>query len=127
MRGTKCDTAGVAGDPGTKMGCARSRIQEVGTTTFPERYTAPLGAKIHDIEIGGFTDVWGAITMAEDWSVRRGSSSGQRRETFKRLLHTYMQQHVCAEPHIVLIYGTQTWVFNTRYNTGSNAYRVIQL
>jgi hypothetical protein len=90
---------------------------------------APLGAKIYDIEIGGFTDVWDAITMAEDWSVRRGSSSGsgQRRETFKRLLHTYMQQNVCAEPHIVLIYGTQTWVFNTRYNTGSNTYRVIQL
>ena len=106
------------------MGCTRSQMTEVGTTTFPERYMVPQGAKIHDIESGGFIDVWDAITMADDWSVRR---AGHARETFKRLIHTYMQQNVCTEPHIVLIYGCQTWIFNTRYNTGSNTYRIIQL
>lgn len=95
-------------------------MKEVGTTTFPERYMAPLSAKIYEIETGGFVDVWDAIN---DWTIK--STPGK--ETFKRLLHTYMQQNVCAEPHIVLIYCGQTWVFKTRYNTGSNTYRVIQL
>jgi hypothetical protein len=98
----------------------KGQLTEVGTTTFPENYAFPPTTKHYDIETGCFTDIWDAIS---DWS----NKNTPAKEVFKRLLHTYMQVNVCYEPHIILIYNGQTWAFTTRYNTGSNKYRVITL
>ena len=104
------------------MGSCNCKAQpkEVGTTTFPENYVFPLTTKHYAVETGCFTDIWDAIS---DWS----NKNTPAKETFKRLLHTYMQVNVCCEPNIVLVYNGQTWAVSTRYNTGSNKYRVIQL
>jgi len=102
------------------MGTCSSSVKEVGKTDFPEKFVYPATAKHYDIETGGFIDVWDAIT---DWS----NKNNQKRETFKRLLHSYMQIHVCTEKHIVLFYAGQSWVFHTRYNTDINPYRIIHL
>jgi len=98
----------------------KGQLKEVGTTTFPENYVFPLTTKHYDVDTGGFTDMWDAVT---DWSTKNTPA----KETFKRLLHTYMQVNVCVEPNIILIYNGQTWHFSTRYNTGPNKYRVIAL
>jgi len=102
------------------MGTCSSSVKEVGKTAFPEKFVFPEGAKHYDIETGGFIDVWDAIT---DWS----NKNNQKRETFKRLLHSYMQIHVCTEKNIVLFYAGQSWVFHTRYNTQVHEYRIIHL
>jgi len=94
---------------------------EVGTTLFVETYLPPPNANQYDIETGGFTDIWDAIN---DWS----NKNTQGKETFKRLIHTYMQHNVCSEPHVVIHYGTRTWIFNTRYySEGTHKYRIIKL
>jgi hypothetical protein len=102
------------------MGTCSSSVKEVGKTDFPEKYVFPATAKHYDIETGGFTDVWDAIT---DWS----NKNTPGRETFKRVLHSYMQVNVCTEKTIVMFYAGQSWVFHTRYNSHINPYRVIHL